>query len=104
MELDNQSDAQDQWWRISYSAEDGKTRQAEKRDAQGNQSASQHGDVIGYTARKVREVEVLHAAREEWRTVLLVYASDNAMNAKVEAAPRQLQVSLCSLNGCASRT
>ncbi|CAI7571444.1 unnamed protein product [Penicillium manginii] len=91
MELDNQSDAQDQWWRISYSAEDGKTRQAEKRDAQGNQSASQHGDVIGYTARKVREVEVLHAAREEWRTVLLVYASDNAMNAKVEAAPRQLQ-------------
>lgn len=93
MEVDSDDNNKEQWWRISYSAEDGKTRQAEKRDAQGINSASQHGDVIGYTARKVREIEVLHAAREEWRTVLLVYASDNAMSAKVEPAPMQLQVS-----------
>lgn len=93
MELDDGSHSSEQWWRISYSTEDGKTRQAEKRAAQGNQSASQHGDVIGYTAKKVREIEVLRAAREEWRTVLLVYASDQAINAKVEPAPMQLQVS-----------
>lgn len=92
MEIDGENHSRAQWWRISYSAEDGKTRQAEKRDAQGNQSAS-HGDVISYTARKVREIEVLHAAREEWRTVLLVYASENAMSAKVDPAPMQLQVS-----------
>lgn len=94
MEVDGASQGQDQWWRISYSAEDGKTRQTEKRNARGDKSASQHGDVIGYTARKVREIEVLRAAREEWRTVLLVYASENAMGAKVDPAPPQLQVSL----------
>lgn len=93
MELDNGSQGSEQWWRISYSAEDGKARQAEKRAAQGNQSASQHGDVVGYTAQKVREIEVLRAAREEWRTVLLVYASEQAMDTKVEPAPMQLQVS-----------
>jgi hypothetical protein len=92
MDLDGEQATGDQWWRISYSTEDGKTRQAAKREAQGNTVASQDGDVIGYTARKVREIEVLRAAREEWRSVLLVYASDAAVNAPVETAPTQLQV------------
>ncbi|CAL5872038.1 uncharacterized protein PFLUO_LOCUS6295 [Penicillium psychrofluorescens] len=84
-------DSEYHWWRISFSAEDGKTKQAEKRAAQGDNNASQHGDVIGYTAKPVREVEVLHAAREEWRNALLVYASDNAMRVPEEAALSQLQ-------------
>lgn len=92
MDIDGEQDTGDQWWRISYSTEDGKTRQAAKREAQGNSAAIQNGDVIGYTARKVREIEVLRAAREEWRSVLLVYASDAAVNAQVDPAPTQLQV------------
>lgn len=92
MEVDGETKSDYQWWRISFSTEDGKTRQAEKREAKGDQAATQHGDVVGYTARKVREIEVLRAAREEWRTVLLVYASDRAMGAKVDMAPPQLQV------------
>jgi hypothetical protein len=92
MDIDGQQNTGDQWWRISYSAEDGKTRQAAKREAQGDSAATQNGDIIGYTARKVREIEVLRAAREEWRSVLLVYASDAAVNAQVEAAPTQLRV------------
>lgn len=91
MELD-EGGPEYQWWRISFSTEDGKTRQAEKRDAEGNQSASQDGDVVGYTARKVREIEVLKAAREEWRSVLLVYASDAATGYQSGLAPSQLQV------------
>lgn len=81
-----------QWWRISFSTEDGKTRQAEKREAQGDQAATPNGDVMGYTARKVSETEVLRAAREEYRSVLLVYASDAALDVKAEPAPSQLQV------------
>lgn len=92
MEVDGENNNGYQWWRISFSTEDGKTRQAEKREAQGDKAATQNGDVVGYTARKVREIEVLRAAREEWRSVLLVYASDNAMRTKVDAAPPQLQV------------
>lgn len=92
MDIDDKQDSASQWWRISFSTEDGKTRQAAKREAQGNHSASQEGDVVGYTAHRVREVEVLRAAREEWRSVLLVYANDNAVNAKVEAASPSLQV------------
>ncbi|KAJ5176690.1 uncharacterized protein N7482_002567 [Penicillium canariense] len=91
MDIDGERGNGDQWWRISYSTEDGKTRQAAKREADGDSAATQNGDVIGYTARKVREIEVLRAAREEWRSVLLVYASDAAVNAKVDPAPTQLQ-------------
>jgi hypothetical protein len=91
-DIDNENVGATQWWRISFSTEDGRTRQAAKREAQGNQSASSNGDVVGYTAHRVREVEVLRAAREEYRSVLLVYANDNAVNAKVEAAPHSLRV------------
>lgn len=93
MDIDGEQDnISDQWWRISYSTEDGNARQAAKRKSQGNSAATQNGDVIGYTTRKVREIEVLRAAREEWRSVLLVYASDAAVNAQFEPAPPQLQV------------
>ncbi|CAG8899726.1 unnamed protein product [Penicillium egyptiacum] len=91
MDSDTEKSNDYQWWRISFSAEDGKTRQAEKRKAQGNTAATQDGEVVGYTVRKVQENEVLQAAREEWSSVLLVYASENAVNAQVDPAPSQLQ-------------
>ncbi|KAL5002860.1 hypothetical protein BDV10DRAFT_156381 [Aspergillus recurvatus] len=75
-----------EWWRISFSVDDAKSRQA-----QTGRSAPTDADVIGYTARKVREVEVLRAAREESKNVLLVYANSNAMNYKEEPAPAPLQ-------------
>ncbi|PLB35793.1 uncharacterized protein BDW47DRAFT_133284 [Aspergillus candidus] len=78
-----------QWWRISFSTEDAKARQAEM--GQGCHGASRSADVIGYTARKVREIEVLRAAREESKNVLLVYANSNAVNFKGGPAPPQLQ-------------
>jgi hypothetical protein len=77
------------WWRISFSVDDAKTRQAE---TGGTSSAPKDADVIGYTAHKVREVEVLRAAREESKNVLLVYANSNAMNFKEEPVPPTLQV------------
>ncbi|KAJ5948888.1 hypothetical protein N7454_002195 [Penicillium verhagenii] len=80
-----------QWWRISFSAEDGKARQSEKREAQGDKTTASDGDVMGYTTRKVTETEVLQAAREEWRSVLLVYASDAALQINTDPAPSQLQ-------------
>lgn len=52
-----------------------------------------NADVAGYTARPVREIEVLRAAREEARSVLLVYANENAVNFKEGPLPPQLQVS-----------
>ncbi|CAG8114891.1 unnamed protein product [Penicillium salamii] len=90
MDMDSEPHDNYQWWRISYSAEDGKTRQAEKQQSQST-GASQSGDAVGYIIRKVSEVEVLQAAREEWGSVLLVYASDNATNTRVDPAPPQLQ-------------
>ncbi|KAJ5947469.1 hypothetical protein N7466_000484 [Penicillium verhagenii] len=80
-----------QWWRISFSAEDGKAQQSEKREAQGDKTTASDGDVMGYTTRKVTETEVLQAAREEWRSVLLVYASDAALQINTDPAPLQLQ-------------
>ncbi|EKV12597.1 UBA-like [Penicillium digitatum] len=91
MDSDTENSNDYQWWRISFSVEDGKTRQAEKRKAQGNTTPTQDGEVVGYTTRKVQEIEVLQAAREEWSSVLLVYASENAVNAQIEPAPSQLQ-------------
>lgn len=81
-----------EWWRISFSREDGKTQRDEKRKGSDNYAGSANEDVIGYTVRKVQELEVLQAAREEGSSALLVYASENAMNAQVDPAPPQLQV------------
>lgn len=84
------ADDEYQWWRISFSTDDAKNRQAGT-SSEGD-AALHNSDVIGYTARKVREIEVLRAAREESKNVLLVYANNNAMNVPEEPAPSQLQV------------
>lgn len=81
-----------QWWRISFSTDDAKARQAESQ--QSDASTSKNADVIGYTARKAREVEVLKAAREESKNVLLIYANSNAVNFREEPIPPPLQVCL----------
>ncbi|KAF9893937.1 hypothetical protein FE257_008908 [Aspergillus nanangensis] len=78
-----------QWWRISFSTEDAKARQS--KSSQGESAGPKNADVIGYTATKVREVEVLRAAREESKSVLLVYAKDSALNIPEHPAPPQLQ-------------
>jgi hypothetical protein len=93
-----------QWWRISFSRDDAKrpSQDASKSEAAplgmpasvgwgvpaGPASEWQNAKMkekprgsehLGYTITKVREIEVLKAAREESSTVLLVYASDKAM-------------------------
>ncbi|PIG87750.1 ubiquitin interaction motif protein [Aspergillus arachidicola] len=78
-----------QWWRISFSTDDAKARQAELQKS--DVFTSKNADVIGYTARKVREIEVLKAAREESKNVLLIYANGNAMNFREEPVPPPLQ-------------
>lgn len=80
-----------QWFRISFSTEDAKTRQAES--SRDSHAAPNNADVIGYTARKVREIEVLRAAREESKSILLVYANANAVSPQEGDLPPGLQVS-----------
>lgn len=87
---ESRADDEWQWWRISFSTEDAKTRQAES--SRDGHAAPNNADVIGYTARKVREIEVLRAAREEFKSVLLVYASANAVRAQEGQIPPPLQV------------
>jgi hypothetical protein len=90
-----------QWWRISFSDEEshfsgelpilGPPTQAEA-EATEMLVMSGYGQVSdwsrkiqqpesrsGFSVRKVREIEVLKAAREESNSVLLVYASDEAI-------------------------
>lgn len=98
-----------QWWRISFSTDDAKARLAEETQtaavasSQGGPTPDQqetkkkreiprNADVVGYTARKVREIEVLKAAREESSTVILVYANEHAVNFKESGLPLELQV------------
>ncbi|KAI9837545.1 MAG: hypothetical protein M1819_007196 [Sarea resinae] len=69
---DNTPDAvarKEQWWRICYSASESKP----------------------VSKTKVRETQVLKAAREESRSALLVYASEKAVSAEWKAPPMQLQ-------------
>jgi hypothetical protein len=91
-----------QWWRISFSAGEshssgelpvlGPPTQAE---AEATETLAMNGygqfsdwsrkiqqaeSRSGFSVRKVREVEVLKAAREESKSVLLVYANDEAIN------------------------
>lgn len=79
-----------QWWRVSFSTEDAKARHA--KSGKPDSTVPKDCDVIGYTARKVREIEVLRAAREESKTVLLIYANENALKVPEEPAPAQLLV------------
>jgi hypothetical protein len=65
------------------------------RNAQNGPSSGQDGSVIAYSVNKVSEEDVLQAVREEHDTVLLVYASDNAVNFSrapdhFECLPRQI--------------
>jgi hypothetical protein len=91
-----------QWWRISFSDEEshssgelpilGPPTQAEMEAAETSaingygqfsdwsRKIQQHESRSGFSVRKVREVEVLKAAREESDSVLLVYASDEAID------------------------
>lgn len=97
-----------QWWRISFSKDDAKkpSQDVTKSEApapppEKEQVSTGWGvpvgpvsewkpakakekprssEYLGYTVAKVREVEVLKAAREEHSTVLLVYANSDAVN------------------------
>ncbi|KAG5291898.1 ubiquitin interaction domain-containing protein [Histoplasma ohiense] len=97
-----------QWWRISFSVDDAKARHAEATQTpvvpslHRNSGIAQQQrnprvplpanmDVAGYTVRPVREIEVLRAAKEEGRSVLLVYANENAVNFKEGPLPPPLQ-------------
>ncbi|KAK2794021.1 hypothetical protein FQN50_009955 [Emmonsiellopsis sp. PD_5] len=89
-----------QWWRISFSVDDEKTRVAEsqKSSTAGAQTRKRdrvqiprNTDVAGYTAKPVREIEVLRAAKEEAPSVLLVYANENAVTFEEGSLPPQLQ-------------
>ena len=101
-------DAQWQWWRISFSREEtsqsqmyptlGPPTEAEVQavealsiNASGpysdwsrkvQQPTPDTEDGSGFSIRKVRESEVLKAAREENNSVLLVYANENSINFK----------------------
>lgn len=81
-----------QWWRISFSTDDAKTQQAAKPEGQWTRNSKpNNADVIGYTAIKVREIEVLKAARES-SSLLLVYANANAVAFPHNSPPPALQV------------
>ncbi|OJD23793.1 hypothetical protein ACJ73_04853 [Blastomyces percursus] len=82
-----------QWWRISFSVDDAIARHAEATQTPVVPSVPlpSNMDVAGYTVRPVREIEVLRAAKEEARSVLLVYANENAVSFKEGPLPPQLQ-------------
>ena len=111
---DSHGQANWQWWRISFSIEDGKT-QAEAKppvpeepteivswgypkaavsdwSRKLKQPRKRDGDVAGYTIRKATEVEVLKAARDESKSALLVYANENAVSFVGSEAPEALKV------------
>ncbi|DAA77218.1 TPA_exp: Uncharacterized protein A8136_6478 [Trichophyton benhamiae CBS 112371] len=98
-----------QWWRFSFSVDDakvGSTRSASlKPSNQIEPSASgptsskpvsratvaDNVDIVGYTACPVREIEVLHAAKEESSSVVLVYANEEAMSFEAGELPEPLK-------------
>lgn len=80
------------WWRISFSTDDAKTQQAAKPENRRNKTnKTDNADVVGYSATKVREIEALRAARES-RSLLLVYANNNAVDFPHNPAQPPLQV------------
>ncbi|EED17601.1 conserved hypothetical protein [Talaromyces stipitatus ATCC 10500] len=91
IEMEDKKPEEWHWWRISFSTDDAKTQQAAKPENKRiMNSKTNNADVIGYTAVKVREIEVLRAARES-RSVLLVYANNNAVEFPYEPPPPALQ-------------
>lgn len=92
IEMEDKKPEEWHWWRISFSTDDAKTQQAAKPESRRDKSSSTgNADVIGYTATKVREIEALRAARES-RSLLLVYANNNAVDFPHNPAQPSLQV------------
>lgn len=115
-----------QWWRISYSNNDANvistTASSSNSPARGpasgyeldsmgvpivptddweneaRQKNDREADCVGFTVQKVREVEVLKAARDESTSALLVYASESAVNCDFIELPPQLKVRLRKAN------
>lgn len=91
IEMEEKKPEEWQWWRISFSTDDAKTQQASKPESKRTRSnKSTNADVIGYSAVKVREIEVLKAAREA-KSLLAVYANTNAVAFPHNAVPPALQ-------------
>ncbi len=110
-----------QWWRISYSTVDAKPVSTTASPSASSPSGPNQGyeldgwgvpkgfvgdwarkarkereintDRAGFSVQKVREVEVLKAARDESTSALLVYASERAVNQEPVKLPSQLKVS-----------
>lgn len=92
IEMEDKKPSEWQWWRISFSTDDAKTQQAAKPENRRDKSSkANNADIIGYTAIKVREIEALRAARES-RSLLLVYANNNAVEFPFSPAEPPLQV------------
>ncbi|KAL9106616.1 MAG: hypothetical protein Q9227_008399 [Pyrenula ochraceoflavens] len=89
-----------QWWRTSYSRQDGKLQHDQVlREGHENGATTVNpadlsrldpDDIVGYTSRRVSEDEVLMAARQENNSVLLVYASEDAVNYPLQPVPKAL--------------
>ncbi|EZF31235.1 hypothetical protein H109_00465 [Trichophyton interdigitale MR816] len=98
-----------QWWRFSFSVDDakvGSTGSASLKPASQIESSASgptsskpvsratvadNVDIVGYTARPVREIEVLHAVKEESSSVVLVYANEEAMSFEAGELPEPLK-------------
>ncbi|KMU86106.1 hypothetical protein CIHG_03894 [Coccidioides immitis H538.4] len=97
-----------QWWRISYSVDDAKEAISRRMrvpvtttridgteyildPTQPRVPLPNNTEVTGYTITPAREIEVLRAAKEENSSVLLVYASDDAVHFKGSGLPEPLQ-------------
>lgn len=92
IEMEDKEPQEWHWWRMSFSTDDAKTQQAAKPENRRIRSSEiNNADVIGYTAIKVREIEALRAARES-RSLLLVYANNNAVEFAHHPAQQPLQV------------
>lgn len=106
-EQDDSSDSEYQWWRCSWLQDEsqalstsvtvmGPVTQAQADAANKDQTSSaenSHSDSESkpYSVSKVGEREVLEAARSEHSSVLLVYASENAMRFKASDLSRPLR-------------
>ena len=91
IDLEESSPSPWQWWRISFSKDDAKAQHDRNSDSRKKAAPPPNTDIIGYTASKVREIEVLKATRES-TNALLVYANANAVGFASQPLPPSLQV------------
>ncbi|KAI9760210.1 MAG: hypothetical protein M4579_001826 [Chaenotheca gracillima] len=80
----------DQWWKLRYSTADPNpvtmttpTNSLKPEVIFPNDPPSMNTDKVTPLLQKVSEVQVLKAARDEGRSTLLIYASDNAVDKKL---------------------